>query len=64
MAWLWVVVLFSLASAAGYFRQFWRKVDDRVKRRRRRELLRLERKRRLESLAAQQEAASGEPRVF
>jgi CDP-diacylglycerol--glycerol-3-phosphate 3-phosphatidyltransferase len=64
MAWLWVVVLFSVASAAGYFRQFWRKVDDRVKRRRRRELLRLERKRRLESLAARQEAASGEPRVF
>lgn len=64
MAWLWVVVLFSLASAAGYFRQFWRKVDDRVKRRRRRELLRLERKRRLESLAARREAASGEPRVL
>lgn len=64
MAWLWVVVLFSVASAAGYFRQFWRKVDDRVKRRRRRELLRLERKRRLESLAAGREAASGESRIL
>jgi CDP-diacylglycerol--glycerol-3-phosphate 3-phosphatidyltransferase len=51
MLWMWGVVIFSFVSAVGYFRSFWRKVDDRVKRRRRRELLLLERKR--------QRAASG-----
>ena len=40
---MWVVVLFGIVSAADYFRKFWRKVDDRVKLRRRHELLRLER---------------------
>jgi CDP-diacylglycerol--glycerol-3-phosphate 3-phosphatidyltransferase len=36
---MWVVVFFTLVSAFAYFRKFWRKVDDQVKRRRRRELL-------------------------
>lgn len=45
MALMWVVVLFSMLSAISYFRKFWRKIDERVKLRRRRELLRLERKR-------------------
>jgi CDP-diacylglycerol---glycerol-3-phosphate 3-phosphatidyltransferase len=49
--WMWIVVLFAIASAVGYFRKFWRKVDVQVKRRRRREFLVLERKRRLEFLA-------------
>ncbi len=40
---MWAVMLFGIVSAADYFRKFWRKVDDQVKRRRRRELLRLER---------------------
>ena len=40
---MWFVVLFGIVSAADYFRKFWRKVDDRVKQRRRHELLRLER---------------------
>jgi CDP-diacylglycerol--glycerol-3-phosphate 3-phosphatidyltransferase len=40
---MWAVLLFGVVSAADYFRKFWRKVDDQVKRRRRRELLRLER---------------------
>ena len=40
---MWAVVLFGIVSAIDYFRKFWRKVDDQVKRRRRRELLRLER---------------------
>jgi CDP-diacylglycerol--glycerol-3-phosphate 3-phosphatidyltransferase len=40
---MWAVVLFGIVSALDYFRKFWRKVDDQVKRRRRRELLRLER---------------------
>jgi CDP-diacylglycerol--glycerol-3-phosphate 3-phosphatidyltransferase len=42
MGWMWCVVFFALLSAVGYFRKFWRKVDDRIKRRRRRELLTLE----------------------
>jgi CDP-diacylglycerol--glycerol-3-phosphate 3-phosphatidyltransferase len=49
---IWGVMLFSLASAADYFRKFWRKVDVRVKKRRRRELLALERRRKLAAMAA------------
>jgi CDP-diacylglycerol---glycerol-3-phosphate 3-phosphatidyltransferase len=46
---MWLVVAFGLASAVGYFRQFWSKVDTSIKLRRRRELLLMERqKRRLE----------------
>src|SRR5581483_10025115 len=40
---MWAVMIFGIASAADYFRKFWRRVDDQVKKRRRRELLRLER---------------------
>ncbi|MEO8097546.1 MAG: CDP-diacylglycerol--glycerol-3-phosphate 3-phosphatidyltransferase [Acidobacteriota bacterium] len=40
---MWIVVGFTLISAADYFRKFWRKVDDEVKHRRRKELLQLER---------------------
>jgi CDP-diacylglycerol--glycerol-3-phosphate 3-phosphatidyltransferase len=43
MAAMWAVMLVGVASAADYFRKFWRKVDDRIKLRRRRELLALER---------------------
>ena len=42
---MWAVVFFAVLSALSYFRKFWRKVDERVKLRRRRELLALERKR-------------------
>ena len=42
---MWAVVFFAIASAVSYFRKFWHKVDERVKLRRRRELLTLERKR-------------------
>jgi CDP-diacylglycerol---glycerol-3-phosphate 3-phosphatidyltransferase len=42
---MWVVVFFSVVSAFTYFNKFWRKVDGRIKVRRRRELLTLERKR-------------------
>jgi CDP-diacylglycerol--glycerol-3-phosphate 3-phosphatidyltransferase len=41
---MWAVLLFGVVSAADYFRKFWRKVDDRIKLRRRRELLALERR--------------------
>jgi len=47
---MWVVVLFAVLSAIGYFRKFWRKVDVRIKLRRRRELLRIERQRKLAAL--------------
>ena len=43
---MWGVVLFTFASAVDYFRKFWRKIDERVKKRRRRELLRMERRQR------------------
>lgn len=42
---MWCVMIFSMASALDYFRKFWRKVDHKVKLRRRRELLLLERQR-------------------
>jgi len=45
MLWMWGVVIFGLASAVQYFRKFWRKVDDKIKLRRRKELLRVERRR-------------------
>lgn len=49
MWWLWGVVLLALVSAFDYFRKFWHRVDESVKRRRRRELLLLERQRKLEA---------------
>jgi CDP-diacylglycerol---glycerol-3-phosphate 3-phosphatidyltransferase len=42
---MWVVIFFALVSAISYFRKFWHKVDERIKKRRRNELLQLERKR-------------------
>lgn len=36
---MWIVVGVTVASAVVYFRSFWRKIDIRVKRRRRRELI-------------------------
>ena len=45
MVLMWGVILFAMLSAVSYFRKFWRKVDEHVKLRRRRELLMLERKR-------------------
>lgn len=47
---MWVVVVFAIISAVEYFRKFWRKVDVRIKTRRRRELLRDERRRKLAML--------------
>lgn len=43
---LWGAMLFALLSAASYFGQFWHKVDESVKARRRIELLQLEGERR------------------
>src|SRR5580704_12460013 len=36
---MWGVIFFALISAVSYFRKFWRKVDERIKKRRRNELL-------------------------
>ena len=47
---MWGVVFFAMLSAVSYFRKFWHKVDERVKNRRRRELLTLERKRQREAM--------------
>ena len=47
---MWVVVFFSVLSALTYFNKFWRKVDSRIKARRRRELITLERKRQREMM--------------
>jgi CDP-diacylglycerol---glycerol-3-phosphate 3-phosphatidyltransferase len=40
---MWIVVLLTMWSAVSYFRKFWREIDVRVKRRRRHELLIVER---------------------
>jgi CDP-diacylglycerol---glycerol-3-phosphate 3-phosphatidyltransferase len=47
---MWGVIFFAVASAISYFRKFWHKVDTRIKKRRRRELLHLERRRQRELL--------------
>jgi CDP-diacylglycerol--glycerol-3-phosphate 3-phosphatidyltransferase len=49
---MWGVVIFAMLSAFDYFRKFWRRVDDKVKLRRRRELLRAERLRQRRDRAA------------
>jgi len=54
---MWAVVIFGMLSAADYFRKFWRKVDDQIKRRRRNELLALRRQRRQERQAAMARAS-------
>jgi CDP-diacylglycerol--glycerol-3-phosphate 3-phosphatidyltransferase len=56
---LWGVVAASMGSAFLYFRKFWGKIDERVKRRRRRELLAMAREQRKRRLAARGEATSG-----
>jgi CDP-diacylglycerol--glycerol-3-phosphate 3-phosphatidyltransferase len=53
---MWGVVAFSMISAVDYFRKFWRRVDISVKRRRRRELLRLERRRQRAARVARAQA--------
>lgn len=50
---MWGVVFFALLSAFTYFRKFWKRIDVEVKRRRRRELLAMER----EKIKARAESA-------
>ena len=56
---MWLVVVFAVLSAIGYFRKFWRKVDVRIKTRRRRELLRDERRRKLAALRQGRSVSAG-----
>jgi CDP-diacylglycerol--glycerol-3-phosphate 3-phosphatidyltransferase len=51
MRFMWLVVAIAIVSAVDYFRKFWRRVDDQVKRRGRVELLQLERQRKREERA-------------
>ena len=58
MLWMWGVLIFGIVSAIQYFRKFWRKVDDSIKHRRRKELLRIERQgKRAARLEARSQAA-------
>jgi len=50
---IWGVVFFAVLSAVSYFRKFWHKVDVRIKMRRRRELLLMEKRQKVAALRAQ-----------
>lgn len=56
---LWGVLIFAVVSAIDYFRKFWRRVDDSVKNRGRRELLIMERQKQREMLRKQRELLRG-----
>ena len=60
LACMWGVVFFALVSAVSYFAKFWRKVDESVKNRRRRELLTLERRRQRATRRQKRPLGSGE----
>ncbi|HTP87351.1 MAG TPA: CDP-diacylglycerol--glycerol-3-phosphate 3-phosphatidyltransferase [Bryobacteraceae bacterium] len=57
---MWAVMIFGLVSAIDYFRKFWRKVDESIKRGRRRELLRRERESRLAGESVSSSMMGGE----
>ncbi|MCC7236313.1 MAG: CDP-diacylglycerol--glycerol-3-phosphate 3-phosphatidyltransferase [Bryobacterales bacterium] len=57
MGGMWVVVFFSVVSAVMYFLKFWRMVDQEVKSRSRRDLLRMERKQQRAEMLAMKENA-------
>lgn len=56
MVLMWGVVFFAIASAISYFAKFWGRVDESIKKRRRRELLILERRRQRALLREQRES--------
>ena len=56
---MWIVIGFAMLSAVSYFRKFWHGVDQRIKLRRRRELLTLERKRQ-KAVRRQRKSRSGD----
>jgi len=55
---MWTVIFFALISAVSYFGKFWHKVDERIKLRRRRELLTLERKRQRAQIRQRRKSSS------
>ncbi|MGO9095121.1 MAG: CDP-diacylglycerol--glycerol-3-phosphate 3-phosphatidyltransferase [Bryobacteraceae bacterium] len=57
MLWMWGVVGVAMISAVAYFRKFWRKIDDGIKRRRRVELLLLDREEKRERIRARRREA-------
>ena len=59
---MYSVVLFAILSAIGYFAKFWRRVDDHVKLRRRREILAIQRRER-KLARARGEAVAEEAKV-
>jgi CDP-diacylglycerol--glycerol-3-phosphate 3-phosphatidyltransferase len=56
---MWAVVVFALASAIQYFRKFWKHIDERVKQRRRRELMRQAKRERIAARRQKSETSSG-----
>ena len=56
MVLMWGVVVFAMLSAISYFRKFWRHIDGKVKRRRRRELLTIEKRK--QQMALRQSGSS------
>lgn len=54
---MWGVVFFAIVSAMSYFGKFWHKVDESIKKRRRHELLVLERQRSKELLRRQKRSS-------
>lgn len=61
---MWGVVFFAVLSAVSYFRKFWRKVDESVKKRRRRELLQLERRRQRALLRQRKGSSASAPETL
>jgi len=61
MLWMWGVLVFGIVSAVQYFGKFWRKVDDSIKHRRRKELLRIERQRKRAARSLARSAAAKSP---
>jgi CDP-diacylglycerol--glycerol-3-phosphate 3-phosphatidyltransferase len=60
---MYVVVAVTILSAVTYFVKFWREVDERVKQRRRHELLALESQMRLAARSGRQEQEAGKPQA-
>jgi hypothetical protein len=56
---MWAVVVFALASAVQYFGKFWKHIDERVKQRRRKELMKQAKRERLAARRQKSETNSG-----
>ncbi len=56
---MWAVVGFAIASAIQYFRKFWKHIDERVKLRRRRELMKQAKRERLAARPQKSDRSSG-----